>query len=147
MKRVFFAVIACLILFGCNGAKKQAAYECSDYLKQAYEAFDDGDYQVLQARRAPDWSSMRNYLQKAISYFDDAEKYSKKAADIASDYDSDVESYAKKAMSSADDARQHAKKAYSSTEDYYVDTETNRSKSSASDGMSLIKKAQDNLWY
>lgn len=136
-----------MFFYGCNGTKKDAAYECADYLDKAYEAFDDGYHQIQQARRSSDWNSTRTYLRSAMYYFDDAERYSKDAANIASDYDYDVESYSKKAMTYASDARSYAQKAFSSTDDDFVDYETKLSQSASSEGMSLVKKAKDNLWY
>ena len=142
MKRLFFLLSTIIILFGCNGNKKQAAYECEDYLNKAYEALDDGYYQVTQARRDPNLYNARNFLDRAERCFDDASSYAKKAADIASDYDYDVESFAKKASSHANDASNYARKAASTNENYEIDRYTQSSQSCASDGQKDIKDAK-----
>ena len=63
MKRIILLLLSALLLLGCNGEKKQAAYECEQYLNLAERAFSEGDYQVGLARQSRDWDSSSQHLQ------------------------------------------------------------------------------------
>lgn len=147
MKRIILLLLSALLLLGCNGEKKQAAYECEMYLNQAERAFSEGDYQVSLARNARDWGSSRQYLQEAIRYFQEAGKNAKEAASIASYYESTVEDEANKAVRKSSDASSSARLAASSTNNNEVERLTSQSQSDAYNGKKAIGQAKRYLWY
>ena len=147
MRKIISFLFTLTLLFGCNGAKKEAAYECSEFLDKAYEAFSDANYQVHQARSVRDWNGMRSHLQRAMSYCRDAEAYLEMAVNIASDYDSGVVGYSKKGIQYARDAYNYANQAYASSNNTFVDNQTAECLRSITGGERAINDAKNNLWY
>lgn len=147
MKQFLLFLFTLTLVLGCNGAKKEAAYECSGFLDQAYEAFSDANYEIRQARSSRDWNSTRSHLQRAMSYSRDAEGYLEMAANIASVYDSEVVGYSKQGIQYARDTYNYANQAYSSTSNTFVEGQTTECQRSITSGERAVINAKNYLWY
>lgn len=147
MRRIVLLLLSAFLVLGCNGEKKQAAYECEQYLNLAERAFSEGDYQVSLARQSRDWDSSSQHLQEAMRYFQEAGKNAKEASSIASYYESTVEDEADKAARASSDAYSNARRAAYSTNNNEVERLTSQSQRDAYDGKKAIEQAKRYLWY